>query len=81
MRHEGGDVRQVARTARYVRGGCLPQAARHYGRLPAVTHDIALHAMSLRDYKMLPCNHYELCIMNYALNEAHSWDSVTALRF
>ena len=29
--------------------GILPQAARHYGRLPVVTHGLALRVMSLRD--------------------------------
>ncbi len=30
-------------------GGIPPQATRHYGRLPAVKHDSALRAVSLRD--------------------------------
>ena len=39
----------VARPARYD-GGCIsPQAARRSGRLPAVKHDSALRAVSLRD--------------------------------
>ena len=37
-------------------GGYLPQAARHYGRLPAVMQDIALRAMSLRDGILVRCS-------------------------
>ena len=39
----------VARPARYDRGCISPQAARRFGRLPAVKHDSALRAVSLRD--------------------------------
>ena len=39
----------VARPARYDRGCILLQAARRSGRLPAVKHDSALRAVSLRD--------------------------------
>jgi len=31
--------------------------------------------------KWLPCNNYTLSIMHYALEEAHGWDPITALRF
>ena len=40
----------VARSARYGRRCILPQVARRSGRLPAVKHDSALRAVSLRDY-------------------------------
>ena len=39
----------VARSARYSRGCILPQAARRSRRLPAVKHDSAPRAVSLRD--------------------------------
>ena len=39
----------VARPARYDRVTSPPQAARRYGRLPAVKHGYALRAVSLRD--------------------------------
>ena len=32
-----------------IEDGIVPQAARHYGRLPAVKHGFALRAVSLRD--------------------------------
>ena len=35
----------------------------------------------LRGSKRLLCNHYELCIMNYALKEAHGCVLVTATWF
>ena len=61
--------------------GISPQAARHFGRWPAVMQDIALRALSLRDSKWLPCNNYKLCIMNYALEKAHGCVPITATRF
>ena len=44
----------------------------HVSRLTSFTN-------SKRSAKSLLCNNYALCIMNYALKEAHGWDPVTAL--
>ena len=57
MRREGEDDRHVARPARCDRGLLMPQAARHYGRLPAVKHGSALRAVSLRDGRKRDVRH------------------------